>query len=88
MSHEFRYLQEQPREVFAIAWDASGRFEREFALPPARFAEVCGRLKKGQSIAWSFKSDQLLNFNVHYYEGRGQDRRVSGEEGSHSRIRW
>ena len=57
-------------EVVDIAWDASGRFERVLDLAPAKFAEVCGRLTKGQSIAWSFKSGQPLNFNVHYHEGK------------------
>ena len=57
-------------EVVDIAWDASGRFERVLDLAPAKFAEVCGRLTKGQSIAWSFKSGQPLSFNVHYHEGK------------------
>ena len=57
-------------EVVEIAWDVSGRFERVLDLAPAKFAEVCGRLTKGQSIAWSFKSGQPLNFNVHYHEGK------------------
>jgi hypothetical protein len=58
-------------EVVDIAWDTSGRFERVLDLAPAKFAEVCGRLTKGQSIGWLFKSDQPLNFNVHYHEGKG-----------------
>ncbi len=58
-------------EVVDIGWDASGRFERVLDLAPAKFAEVCGRLTKGQSIGWSFKSGQPLNFNVHYHEGKG-----------------
>ena len=57
-------------EVVEIAWDASGRFERVLDLAPAKFAEVCGRLTKGESIAWSFKSGQPLNFNIHYHEGK------------------
>lgn len=57
-------------EVVDIAWDASGRFERVLDLAPAKFAEVCGRLTKGQSIVWSFKSGQPLNFNVHYHEAK------------------
>ena len=57
-------------EVVEITWGASGRFERVLDLAPAKFAEVCGRLTKGQSIAWSFKSGQPLNFNIHYHEGK------------------
>ena len=57
-------------ELVDIAWDASGRFERALDLAPATFAEVCGRLTEGQSIAWSFRSGQPLNFNAHYHEGK------------------
>lgn len=57
-------------EVVDIAWDASDRFERVLDLAPAKFAEVCGLLTKGRSIAWSFRSGQPLNFNVHYHEGK------------------
>lgn len=62
-------------EVIDIAWDASGRFERVLDLAPVKFAEVCARLTKGQSIAWSFKSGQPLNFNVrHHAEKAGCSR--------------
>lgn len=57
-------------EVIEIVWDASGRFERTLDVAPIKFAEVCERLMKGQSIAWSFKSDQRLNFNVKYHDGK------------------
>ena len=57
-------------EVIEIAWDASGRFDRVIDLAPAKFAEVCGRLTKGQSITWSFKSGEPSNFNIHYHEGK------------------
>ena len=53
-----------------IAWDDSGRFERRLTLAPGEFAEACGALRKGQLIAWSFKADGPLNFNIHYHEDR------------------
>ena len=53
-----------------IGWDKAGRFETAVSVAPGKFAEVCGRLDKGQSVAWSFKADRPLNFNIHYHEGK------------------
>jgi len=52
-----------------IAWDSSGVFQRAPAIGPGKFVEVCGKLAKGQSVAWAFTSDAPLNFNVHYHQG-------------------
>jgi len=52
-----------------IQWDKAGRFDQELTLPPGKFAELCGPLKQGQAIGWSFKADAALNFNIHYHEG-------------------
>ncbi|HJV70111.1 hypothetical protein [Ideonella sp.] len=57
-------------ELVDIAWSADQRFERSFAVAPAKFAEVCGKLAKGESIAWRFEADQPLNFNIHYHVGK------------------
>lgn len=56
-------------EVVEIVWDSSGVFQRAVVIEPGKFAEVCGRLRKGQSIAWSFQSGVPMNFNIHYHEG-------------------
>ena len=56
-------------ELVNIVWDASGRFETETKVAPGKFAEVCGPLAKGQTVAWSFKADRPMNFNVHYHVG-------------------
>ena len=53
-----------------IGWDKAGRFESSVNVPPGKFAEVCGRLDKGQSVAWSFTAERPLNFNIHYHEGK------------------
>jgi hypothetical protein len=53
-----------------IAWDSGGRFERTLDLPPGEFAELCGKLSKGQSVDWSFKSATPLDFNIHYHKGK------------------
>ena len=57
-------------DVVDIAWDATGRFETLLSVAPDKFAEVCGRLTQGQSIAWSFTADRPTNFNVHYHAGK------------------
>ena len=55
-------------DVVDISWDVSGRFETLLSVAPGKFAEVCGRLTQGQSIAWSFIGDKPMNFNIHYHE--------------------
>ena len=56
-------------ELLDLQWDQSGRFSREFGLAPGKFVEVCGKLSRGQSIAWKFDADGPTNFNVHYHQG-------------------
>ena len=71
--------------VVEIAWDTSGTFQRTVEIEPGQFAEICGRVLKGQSVAWSFKSGAPMNFNIHFHEGSSvvfparQDRIVSLE---------
>ena len=57
-------------QLFDIGWDTSGGFERAFEVAPGKFAELCGKLSKGQSVAWSFQSREPLDFNIHYHEGK------------------
>lgn len=38
-------------------------------MAPGKFVEVCGKLSRGQSIAWEFDADGLTNFNVPYHQG-------------------
>ena len=57
-------------ELVEIAWDNAGRFETAVSVAPGKFAEVCGKLAQGQSVAWSFKGDRPMNFNIHYHEGK------------------
>ena len=57
-------------ELVEIAWDKAGRFETAVSVAPGKFAEVCSKLAQGQSIAWSFKGDRPMNFNIHYHEGK------------------
>ena len=57
-------------EIVDIAWSGDGRFERRLAVAPGKFAEVCGKLEKAQSVAWRFDASGPLNFNIHYHEGK------------------
>lgn len=57
-------------ELVEIRWNESGRFEHKASIAPAQFAEVCGKLSKGQTIAWNFRAEAPTNFNIHYHEGK------------------
>ncbi len=57
-------------EVTDIQWDASGRFDTKALVAPGKFAEICGKLAKGQSVGWVFKAEAPMNFNIHYHEGK------------------
>lgn len=56
-------------DVIDIAWTA-GRFERTMTVPAGNFAEACGRLAKGDRVAWRFEAGQPLDFNIHYHLGK------------------
>ena len=57
-------------QLVEISWDAKGGFERALDVAPGKFVELCGKLAKGQSIAWSFKGREPMDFNIHYHEGK------------------
>ena len=56
-------------QVVDITWDGSGNFAANEAVAARKFVEVCGKLRKGQTVDWQFSSDQPLDFNIHYHEG-------------------
>nr|WP_316643025.1 hypothetical protein [uncultured Roseateles sp.] len=57
-------------ELIDIQWDTNGRFEKATTVEPVKFAEICSQLTKGQTIAWVFKAETPMNFNIHYHEGK------------------
>ena len=57
-------------EVLDIQWNSAGEVEQSVTVPSGKFAELCGTLSKGQSVAWMFKADQPLDFNIHYHAGK------------------
>lgn len=56
-------------DVTEIEWNSAGRFEKAVVVQPGKFFELCGKLDPGVQVAWSFKSDQPVNFNIHFHEG-------------------
>jgi hypothetical protein len=56
-------------ELIDIAWQPDGSFARELSVAPGKFAEVCGKLKQGQTVAWRFNATLPLDFNIHHHDG-------------------
>ena len=70
--------------VFASALAASSAFaelvevqlqpgqsvDRQFTAAPGKFVEVCGKLSKGQTLAWQFDASGPTDFNIHYHLGK------------------
>lgn len=56
--------------ISEIQWSEAGTHQQRLEIPAGKLAEVCGKLAKGQTVAWSFKSDAALNFNIHYHAGK------------------
>ena len=57
-------------DIIDIAWNEQGRFERRVSVAPGKFAEVCGKLARADSVAWRFEASGPLKFNIHYHEGK------------------
>ena len=57
-------------DIIDIAWNEQGRFERRVSVAPGKFAEVCGKLARADSVAWRFEASGPLNFNIHHHEGK------------------
>ncbi|TDP64095.1 hypothetical protein [Roseateles toxinivorans] len=57
-------------ELVDIRWNDAGRFEYQAQIAPAKFAEVCGKLGKGQRVDWSFRAERPTQFNIHYHESK------------------
>ena len=57
-------------QMVAIEWDAAGQFGKELAVAPGKFVEACEKLPKGARVSWSFEAATLVDFNIHYHEGK------------------
>lgn len=45
-------------------------FTKEASIAPQKFLEICGALKKGETVAWQFKGSAATDFNIHYHVGK------------------
>lgn len=57
-------------ELVDIRFNEQGRFEHSTSVAPGKSIEICSKLTKGQMLPWSFKSDQPMQFNIHYHEDK------------------
>lgn len=57
-------------EIIDIAWSDQGRFVQELTVAPGKFAEACGKLQRGEAVAWRFEAGGPLDFNIHFHEGK------------------
>jgi len=57
-------------DLVDIRWNDAGRFEYKAQIAPSKFAEVCGKLAKGQRVEWSFRAERPTQFNIHHHEGK------------------
>ncbi|MBY0365794.1 hypothetical protein [Pelomonas aquatica] len=70
-------------ELIQVTWDSNGRYEHQLTVAPAKFAEVCDRLKPGAQVQWTFEGSAPMNFNIHYHEDKAV-RFPAKEDGSTS----
>lgn len=56
-------------ELVDIKW-TSGTFAHKATIAPSKFLEVCGKLKKDDSVDWRFSGSAPTNFNIHYHVGK------------------
>lgn len=56
--------------MLEVTWNEQGRYETTITVPPGRFAEVCGKLDRGHSVDWKFRSSAPTEFNIHYHLGK------------------
>ena len=55
--------------IVDIKWNGD-TYAHKASIAPKKFLEVCGKLKKGESVAWQFKGNAATDFNIHYHVGK------------------
>jgi hypothetical protein len=45
-------------------------FTKDASIAPQKFLEVCGALKKGETVSWQFEGSAATDFNIHYHVGK------------------
>ncbi len=56
-------------EIVDLKWTGDS-FAHKASIAPKKFLEVCGKLKKGDGVAWQFKGTAPTDFNIHYHVGK------------------
>lgn len=56
-------------DIVDIKW-TSGEFAHKAAIAPKKFLEVCGKLNRGDTVAWKFSGSAPTDFNIHYHVGK------------------
>jgi hypothetical protein len=53
-----------------VQWDAQGAASLHAVVAPGKLLEWCSPLKRGEKVQWQFEANAVLDFNVHYHEGK------------------
>lgn len=56
-------------DIVNINWSGE-TFSHRAIIAPQKFLEVCGKLQKGESVAWQFKGSGSTDFNIHFHVGK------------------
>jgi hypothetical protein len=53
-----------------LKWNEQGEFRHQGQIKAGGILEVCGKLPNKMHIDWQFKSDQALESNIHFHQGK------------------
>lgn len=54
-------------ELIEIKLAPGEAVEKRLTVAPGKFAELCSALQRGQAVAWQFRADAAMDFNIHYH---------------------
>lgn len=54
-------------ELFEVKLKPGEAAVKQFTVAPGKFAELCAAVRQGQSVAWQFRADAAMDFNIHYH---------------------
>lgn len=64
------FSQHAAANLVDLKWNEQGVFQHTAEIKAGGILEVCGKLPVGMKIDWQYKSQQALDFNIHYHEGK------------------
>jgi hypothetical protein len=56
--------------LLELKWNEQGEFRHQGQIKAGGILEVCGKLPNKLRIDWDFKSDQALESNIHFHQGK------------------